>query len=352
MKSPSAPSATALVEIAIILVAVVLAMTLWGLHSLPEATVSDQGGAGNATRWGLRRFPGAVVVAQGVSDTATAAAISRWQGLWERLEPHDVVLPEPERLLTSITEPTLRPAGDTAFMRYRNLWASVHPTVRHQFRVVAISSDPHQKLALLKAPAQDHEPQVRFRALLEMARVHLRSRAFGEAESTAHTALAIPGIETRITADAYFIIGFAAFERQELQRAEQALAQATSRDPGFWDARWAHLAVLSRQLDQPHQRAADCLDRTHWLIEHLSALPLLAQDRTQFRDIADTFARSAVRSNPAFALVTGLGYLWSGDRVRARTALEAARHARGILPRQCEALIVERSAALLARLPN
>ena len=238
-------------------------------------------------------------------------------------------------------------------MRYPNLWTTVRPAVRHQFRVAAISSNPDHKRALLETLAQDDDVQVRFRALIEIARVALRSRAFGEAQRVARAALALAGIERRLRADASFVLGVAALERQELQSAEEALTQAVDRDrgdPGFWDARWAHLTVVSHQLERHRQRTADCLDRTRWLIEHLAVMPYLAQDRTQFRDIADAFTQSAARPNAASNLVVGLGYLWGGDRTRARTALAAAQQARGSLPQQCEALILEHVETLRTRL--
>lgn len=323
------------------LVGIVLALTVWGLLHLPEVRGPDPPG-----RPKTKGFP------WGTSGSDTEEARRRWQKFWERLEQPGPDLPEPPRLASSETDRARRPAGDTAFMRYRDLWTTVRPTVRQQFRVAAISSNLDHKLTLLQILAQDDDAQVRFRALVEIARVSLRSRAFGEAERGARAALALAGIDRRLRADAYFVLGVAALEREALQSAEEALAQAVDHDPGFWDARWAHLTVVSRQLERPRQRTADCLDRTRWLIEHLGVMPQLAQDRTQFRDIADAFAQSAARPNAAIHLVVGLGYLWGGDHTRARTALAAAQQARGSLPRQCEALLLERVETLLTQLPE
>ena len=161
--------------------------------------------------------------------------------------------------------------------------------------------------------------------------------------------LAIPELTVQLTADAYFILGYAALEANDLDRAEAALAQAVDRDPGFWDARQAQLLVLNRQLNQPRQSVAACLNRSRLMIENLGALPTLAQDRTQFRDIADRFAAQAAVTNPAFRLLSGLGYLWVGDHDRARKALAEARKAQGQLPRQCETLIAAQAEALLQR---
>lgn len=313
------------------LVAVMFAVTVWSLFRVPNLAPP--------------------VPADGGGDI-TALAVERWHALWKRLQHGRTALPDPEQLTSEPLDTALRPAGDTAFMRYRNLWSSPPAAIRRRFQVAAMAGTPRQKLAVLAPLTQERDTLVRFRAWLEMARTHLRSRAFDEAIRTAHEALAVPSIEPRIAADAYFIIGIAALERQRWQRAETALARAVRHDPGFWDARWAHLSVLSHLLAERQQRTAACLDHTRVVIEHLGTMPLLAQDRTQFRDLADTLGRYTVRPNPAFHLVTGLGYLWSGDPKRARAALAAASRSQGTLPHQCERLVFERIEALLARLPR
>jgi hypothetical protein len=84
------------------------------------------------------------------------------------------------------------------------------------------------------------------------------------------------------------------------------------------------------------------------MIENLGALPALAQDRKQLRDIADRFAIATEgAANPAFFLLSRLGYQWAGDRERAQAALSKARQSSGRLPRQCAALIADRATALL-----
>ncbi len=140
-----------------------------------------------------------------------------------------------------------------------------------------------------------------------------------------------------------------ALEKQDLDSAEQAFNKAVGADPGFWDARQAQLLALSRQLAQSRQSPAACLNRTRIMIENLGAMPVLAQNRMQFRDIADRFGARSGGSNPAFHLLAGLGYLWAGDHDKSRSELTAARRSQGKLPSRCEALIIAEIDKLLAR---
>lgn len=271
-------------------------------------------------------------------------ALAQWQALWADIARRGDAALQPDH-----PDPSLRSAGDTIFMRYRNLWNGVDEATQHTFQIAALANAPADKLRLLQALTTAGVAQVRLRALLETARVHLRLRALDEARAVAQQALAIPGLEPKMAADAYFVLGYAALEARDFDAAEAALAQAVARDPGFWDARQAQLLVLSRQLSQPQPHAAACLNRTRLMIENLGALPALAQDRTQFRDIADRFAAQSAPVNPAFSLLSGLGYLWAGDRDKAHAALNEAGLVRGKLPRQCEALIIAKVEELRIR---
>ena len=298
------------------------------------------------TFWCLTQLPDSVEASSCVQDCVeNDAAVAQWEALWTTIKT------EGERSLApGIEDRSLRAAGDTVFMRYRNLWHKVDHSVRQRFQMAALANDPQQKLKLLQPLIETDDPQVRFRALLEIARVQLRLRAFEQVDARARQALAIADIAPRIAADAHFILGYAALEQHDLQRAEEELSKAVAYDPGFWDARQTQLLVLSRQLGRPRQRLADCLNRTRLLIENLGAMPVLAQSRTQFRDIADRFGAQALPANPAFRLLAGLGYLWAGDSGRARAVLSKAKQTHSTLPQQCEALIIARVNELLAQL--
>lgn len=276
-------------------------------------------------------------------------ALAHWQALWSRLATEGVTALEPD-----IADPSLRAAGDTAFMRYRNLWDQVPATARRDFQLAALANDPEHKQRLLK-PWRDAEiPLIRFRAWLEQARIALRQQDPGAAAAAARTALEIPALPAPVRADAAFILGYLALQAGALDQAEAQLARAIRDDPGFWDARQLHLRVLGALLAQSDSRPARCLNHTRALIEQLGALPALAQDRTQFRDIADQFARQTHGAHPALALMTGLGYLWAGETERARgqLTLAAQGHEPGPGPPMCRQRIAEQARAWLRRLPK
>jgi len=274
-----------------------------------------------------------------------AAAVEAWQGLWQKIAAGGEQALAPES-----TDRSLRPAGDTVFMRYRGLWRGVDKAIRQTFQLAALANEPEQKLRLLTPLSTIDQPLVRFRALLEIARVRLRLNDLQGAHRAAVQALALQDrIDARAAADAHFILGYIALTEQHWEIAETALTRAIAADPGYWDARQAQLLVLGRLLARRSQSAAACLDRTRRLIEHLGALPALAQSRTQLRDIADRFESLPQRTNAAFYLLAGLGYSWAGDSARARQTLKRADRTRGRLPAACEKLILAQVQQLLAR---
>ncbi|BCU06460.1 tetratricopeptide repeat protein [Allochromatium tepidum] len=294
--------------------------------------------------WGLARAPDRSAETGGLGDSAEARqAVEAWETLWSDLAERGVAALSP-----TTSDSSRRAAGDTVFMRYRNLWGRIDDEARLAFQLAALSGDPARKLALIEPLTQTEEPLIRFRAHLELARLQRRRHDFESAQVAARAALEVPDLPERLHSDAWFVLADSAWEQDRLDEAETALNAAVADDPGFWDARRLRLEVLARRLAEPRQRGAVCLDRTRRLIQDLGALPALAEDQTQFRDLADRFAVQGAPTNVALALVAGLGYHWSGDVERARITLEHADPLRGRLPEACERLILARIRDLVA----
>jgi tetratricopeptide (TPR) repeat protein len=292
---------------------------------------------------GLAQAPDRSAETAGLGDSAEARqAIESWETLWSNLAERGVAALSPET-----SDPSRRAAGDTVFMRYRNLWGQIDDEARLSFQLAALSGDPARKRALIEPLTLAEEPLIRFRAYLELARLQRRRQDFESARAAVRTALGVPDLSKRVRSDAWFILADIAWEQDRLDEAETALTTTIEDDPGFWDARRLRLEVLARRLGEPRQRGAVCLDRTRRMIEDLGALPALAEDQTQLRDLADRFARQGAPTHVALALIAGLGYRWSGDGERARITLESAEELRGRLPAGCERLILERVAGLL-----
>ncbi len=270
------------------------------------------------------------------------AALASWESMWLAISQQGV-----DALAPEVAEPGLQPAGDTVFMRYRNLWSETDPEAQRRFQLVALANDPQRKLELLAPLLTARNAMIRYRALLEGARLYLRQRALEEAVAAARAALAVEGIDPREQADAHFILGFTAMETGDLVGADEALVAALTRDPGFWDARQAELLVLTRLLSLRGQGTAVCLDRARRVIEGLGALPALSQNRTQLRDMADRLD-AVGESNPALKLAAGLASLWSGDGNQARVWLKEALVMPSRLPSPCTDLIRAKAAEQLA----
>ncbi|QIK37069.1 tetratricopeptide repeat protein [Caldichromatium japonicum] len=283
--------------------------------------------------------------ARGSRDAAQLAqAIATWEALWSEIEAHGSRALRPAQ-----SEPGQRPAGDTVFMRYRNLWGAIDPQVRIAFQLAAASSDPERKLALIAPFAQHAEPLIRLRAYLEQARIARRQGDLAGAERAAQATLAVAGVPERLKADAWLILADCAWQRGQGDTSESALDRAIAADPGFWDARRLRLELLARRLEGETQHSAACLERTRRLIEDLGALPTLAEDQTQFRDLADRLARTGPPKTLALVLAVGLGYRWAGDNTRAQATLALGEQVSGRLPARCEALIRSRIDRLLAQ---
>ncbi len=277
-----------------------------------------------------------------LTDYSADQALAAWEALWSRIDSQGSAALRPAQI-----EPGQRPAGDTVFMRYPNLWTEIDPQARTAFQLAAASSDPERKLALL-APLTHHpEPRIRLRVYLEQGRIARRREDCLAAAGSARRALAIDGIPERLKADAWLILADCAWRQGHWDESEAALDQAIAADPGFWDARRLRLELLARRLEEGSSPTAVCLDRTRRLIEDLGALPALAEDRTQFRDLADRLARAGTTRTSALALVMGLGYLWAGDQGRAQATLALAEQLQGHLPTRCESEIRARIAYLL-----
>ncbi|WP_246172928.1 hypothetical protein [Thermochromatium tepidum] len=293
--------------------------------------------------WGLARAPDRSAALAELGDSVEARqSIAAWESLWSELAERGVAALNP-----ATNDASRRAAGDTVFMRYRNLWGPIDDDARLAFQLAALSGDPARKLALIEPLTRSENPLIRFRAHLELARLQRRLLDFEAARMAARAALAVPDLPERLSADAWFILADSAWEQDRLDEAEIALNAAIAADPGFWDARRLRLEVLARQLARPRQTGAVCLDRTRRMIEDLGALPTLAEDQTQFRDLADRFARQDTMPHVALALIVGLGYRWSGDTERARVILENAERLHGQLPHGCERLILKRISGLL-----
>lgn len=296
-----------------------------------------------ALLWAFTFAPAPPAAGMRTDSSEAHAAIDAWETMWTQLDAHGVDALRPE-----MSDPSLRAAGDTVFMRYRNLWGPLEDAERLAFQLAALSGNPERKRALIAPLTRAEAPLIRLRAHLELARLARRGGDFAAARAEASAALAVAEVAERVRADAWFILAESAWEQGRLDEAETALTAAIAADPGFWDARRLRLEVLARQLTRPRQRDAQCLDQTRRMIEDLGALPALAEDQTQFRDLADRFASENAPAHVALALIAGLGYRWSGAERRALELLSRPERWRGRLPEGCERLILERIAALVS----
>ena len=275
-----------------------------------------------------------------------AEAKQEWQEFWTEIEAAQTIEPTQKQAAKQRKiDSKAIPAGDTAFMRYPRLIKKIAPATQRIFVATALSNSPEQRRRLLANLRKESHPVVRYRALIELARTAMRSGDVQEAVQTARTALGIEVMDPRIRADAHFILGAAYLSQGETKAAENELSKAVADDPAFWNAHWMRLMALQYRLDNAAQRmnTPSCLRATMTMLETLRALPDLARDNTQFRDIAAALRNSRSAGGLVKQLLVGLGFYWSGAPRTAFDAFDAvsAKSGRG-MPRACRQLIMEK----------
>lgn len=268
-------------------------------------------------------------VAEQEDPAAIETAVQAWEQMWAEIEVEGVDALDP-----GVSVAGAQYAGDTCGMRYRRLYRKVASEDRERMIIAAFANDPQLMRRVLEPLLTSPEPGIKARAAVELARVALREedadRAAAALDEVAGLALP-PACE----ADVHYLRGRVALHRGDIHAAYEALAAATERDRGFWNAWRDQVPILVRALHESPQRTAECLHRSRRLIEILGLLPQLANDVSQFGKLALMVERLDAHSS-ATLLASALMWQWAGQEAHGRSILQRAMDAPALLPAACE----------------
>ena len=264
--------------------------------------------------------------------------VQAWQKMWRELEAKGVDALDP-----GVNVAGAQYAGDTCGMRYRRLYGGVPSETRERMVIAAFANDPRIKRELLEPLLASPDPKIKARAAVELARVALREDDPDGADAALDEVAGLV-LPPACEADMHYLRGRVALRRGEMHAALEALAVATERDSGFWNAWRDQVPILVHALHESPQRTTDCLYRTRRLIEILGLLPQLANDVRQFGKLALMLDRLGAHSS-ATLLASGLMWQWAGQAVHGRSVLQRAQDAPQRLPAACEREIRARIAS-------
>ena len=271
----------------------------------------------------------AAAVAEQEDPAAIEAAVQTWQAMWDKIETEGVDALDP-----GVNVAGAQYAGDTCGMRYRRLYRGVSRETRERMVIAAFSNEPRIKRQVLEPLLASPEPGIKARAAVELARVALRQKDADRADAALDEAAGLV-LPPACEADVHYFRGRVALHRGDMHAAYEALAAATERDRGFWNAWRDQIPLLVRTLHESPQRTAECLERTRRLIEVLGLLPQLANDVGQFGKLALMLDRMGAHSS-ATLFASALMWQWAGQEVHGRSVLKRAMDAPAMLPAACE----------------
>ena len=260
---------------------------------------------------------------------AIEVAVRAWQEMWTELDAEGVDALDP-----GVNVAGAQYAGDTCGMRYRRLYRGVDRETRERMVIASFANDPGVKRQVLEPLLASPDPAIQARVAVELARVALRQKDTDRAEAALDEVAGL-SLPPACEADVHYLRGRAALHRGEMPAALEALAAATERDRGFWNAWRDQVPILVHALHESSQRTADCLQRTRRLIEILGLLPQLANDAGQFGKLALMLDRMDAH-NSATLLASALMWQWAGQEAHGRSVLQRAMDAPTLLPAACE----------------
>lgn len=230
--------------------------------------------------------------------------------------------PEDEKSLPFFRQ--VRPAGDTVFMRHPDWRPKVSDEVRRQFQAIALARDLDFKERKLRDLAASPEHFVRYRALLELARIGLRRSKTDVAAVRAALTAALAAVHQASPgrcwkADALFLLGFLMARDGRTEAALSHVNAALDCDPAFLNARWLRIRLHLQRLAQAHQYGLGrrCRRLVADILRDINAYVVLSGNRLHFLRLADDLQSVPLAGAEIGALVSGYAALLGGDRRRA-----------------------------------
>ncbi|RKZ86527.1 MAG: hypothetical protein DRR19_14815 [Candidatus Parabeggiatoa sp. nov. 1] len=218
------------------------------------------------------------------------------------------------------------PLGDTVFMRYHGIFSGIiNKSVARTFTAVTLSTDMDFKLKTLKQLAHAEQKNlVRYRAWLELARLHLRNRNQKMASSALSKALGITLDNEAWKADAHFLQASVHFTNKDINAALPKLETALRSDPNFVDAYVLYIrALLEASLQKETYFSQDnCTNKLTKLMDSLDMIACVTNDRHTFVHLAKSI-ESLPAEQKIKSFIVGYGNLLAGNYLTAEQRMRS-----------------------------
>lgn len=266
--------------------------------------------------------------------TATPEPLEeRFNAIVEALEKHE---PLPELCVKLHNQPLPEnnipymekkvPLGDTVFMRYPGIFSgTLSETVARTFTAVTLSNDIEFKRQTLKQlTGADQTNLVRYRAWLELARLHLRNKNQKLASSALAQALGITLDNDDWKADAHFLQGSIQLTQKNINAALSKLETALSSDPNFIDGYVLYIhALLEASLQkETYFSQQNCTNKLTKLMDSIDMIACVTNDRHTFVHLANTM--ESLPAEPKIkSFIVGYGNLLAGNYLTAEQRMRS-----------------------------
>ncbi|MDM8561182.1 hypothetical protein [Candidatus Parabeggiatoa sp. HSG14] len=181
------------------------------------------------------------------------------------------------------------PLGDTVFMRYYGIFSGIlSEKLARTFTAITISNDIDFKLKKLTQLTHHDENLVRYRAWLELARLHLRNKNWKKAESSLSKALNETLDNEDWKVDAHFLQAYIHLTNKKINSALSQLETALAGDPNFVDAYVLYIrALLEASLQKETFFSKNsCTTKLTKLMDSIDMIACVTNDRHTFIHLA------------------------------------------------------------------
>lgn len=245
------------------------------------------------------------------------------------------------------------PLGDTVFMRYPSSFSQkeLAGETAKLFKVVTLSNDIQFKINSLESIAKEQTGLLRYRALLELAQLHLRNKEYSVAQKFLRQALEVPLTENKWKVDSYFLQAYLYLEENQVEQAITGLNKVLAEDKNYVYAYWLYIRALHAQLSKKDVLFSEqiCGQHLKGLLESIEYTRLLVKDKNVFLRQAEIM-KELVGNIQIKSFAVGYSYLLAGNYVGTKKYLQLLETATHWGNSRCINVLLEKSQELLAQL--
>lgn len=245
------------------------------------------------------------------------------------------------------------PLGDTVFMRYPGSFSQkeLAGETAKLFKAITLSNDIQFKINSLESIAKEQTGLLRYRALLELAQVHLRNKEYSIARNFLQQALEVPLAENKWKVDSHFLQAYLFLEENQVEQAITELNKVLAEDKNYVYAHWLHIRALHTQLSKKEVLFSEpsCDQHLMSLIESIEYTRLLVKDKNVFLHQAEAM-KQLVGNLQVKSFAIAYSYLLAGNYVGTEKYLQVLEQEASWGNSRCINILLDKSQELLTQL--